>query len=227
MRTIAVAASAVVCVSLLAARAASAAEEGYASHPALHGDQLVFASEGDLWTATVPPAATPGPVVAHRLTASTGEESWPQLSPDGKWIAFSGQYDGNVDVFVMPANGGDPRRLTYHPGPDHAVAWSPDGRRLATGSSDKTVKIWDVATGQEVLSFMGHKKRVESIAWSPDGKRLASAGDDSVVQVYAIDLDLLMSLARSRVTRNLTLEECRSYLHLDEVPPLPFSDRHG
>jgi hypothetical protein len=51
--------------------------------------------------------------------------------------------------------------------------------------------------------------------------RLASGGEDRIVQVYAMDIEVLMSLARSRVTRNLTLGECRKYLHRDEVPPLP------
>jgi hypothetical protein len=53
-------------------------------------------------------------------------------------------------------------------------------------------------------------------------KRLASAGDDRIVHVYAMDIEILISLARSRVTRNLTLDECRRYLHLEEVPPIPF-----
>jgi WD40 repeat protein len=59
------------------------------------------------------------------------------------------------------------------------------------------------------------------VAWTPDGNRLLSAGDDGIIQVYAMDIDLLMSLARSRVTRNLTPEECRKYLHRDDVPPIP------
>ena len=62
---------------------------------------------------------------------------------------------------------------------------------------------------------------VRSVVWTSDGKRLLSAGDDGIIQVYAMDIDLLMSLARSRVTRNLTPEECQKYLHLDEVPPIP------
>ena len=60
------------------------------------------------------------------------------------------------------------------------------------------------------------------MAWSPDGKRLASAGADGIVQVYAMDIELLMSLARSRLTRNLTPGEFRKYLHMDEVPLIPF-----
>jgi WD40 repeat protein len=104
-----------------------------------------------------------------------------------------------------------------------SMAWSPDGERLATGSFDRNAKVWDAATGRDLLTLKGHVSHVSSVAWSPDGKCLASAGRDGVVQVYAMDIDLLMSLARSRVTRNLTLEECRRYLHLDEVPPIPFS----
>ena len=55
----------------------------------------------------------------------------------------------------------------------------------------------------------------------PGGKRLLSAGGDRLIQVYAMDIDLLTSLARSRVTRNFTPEECREYLHRDDVPPIP------
>ena len=84
-------------------------------------------------------------------------------------------------------------------------------------------RVWEAATGQELLTLEGHKDWVWSVAWSPDGKRLAAAGEDGVVQLYAIDIELLMLLARSRVTRNLTLKECRKYLHLDEIPPIPFS----
>jgi tricorn protease len=121
--------------SLLAAwsafcAAALAAEEGYYGQPTMHGDRVVFVSEGDLWTASVGargPGAT-GPVVAHRLTSADGDESWPRLSPDGRWIAFTGFYDGNADVFAMPADGGSPRRLTFHPDPEAVLGWTPDGK---------------------------------------------------------------------------------------------------
>ena len=54
----------------------------------------------------------------------------PVFSPDGNWIAFSANYDGNRDVYVMPAAGGEPQRLTWHPGQDVALGWTPDGKRV-------------------------------------------------------------------------------------------------
>ncbi len=65
---------------------------------------------------------------ARRLTTATGSESNPRISPDGKWVAFTGQYDGNTDVYVVSINGGDPKRLTWHPGNDIVQCWTPDGK---------------------------------------------------------------------------------------------------
>ena len=64
------------------------------------------------------------------------------------------------------------------------MAWSPDGKRLATGSDDKTAKVWDAASGQELLTLRGHDRAVESVAWSPDGKRLATGSDDKTAKVW-------------------------------------------
>ena len=100
------------------------------------------------------------------------------------------------------------------------AALSPDGARIAFGSRDKTVQIWDMEGGRELMTLAGHGASVNDVVWTPDGKMLLSAGADGIIQVYAMDIDLLMSLARSRVTRNLTLEECQKYLHLNEVPPI-------
>ena len=109
---------------LLALTAAADASTGYLRTPDIHGDTVVFCAEGDLWTVAA------GGGLARRLTTHDGAETNPSFSPDGKWIAFSGQYDGNRDVFVMPAAGGEPRRLTWHPAPDEVIGWTPDGQRI-------------------------------------------------------------------------------------------------
>ena len=96
--------------------------------PDIWHDQVVFVYAEDLWVSST----KGGP--ARRLTAHPGGELFPKFSPDGKWIAFTGEYDGNADVFVVPAAGGDPKRLTYHPGGDMVLGWSPDGRILFRSS---------------------------------------------------------------------------------------------
>lgn len=96
--------------------------------PDIAAGRVVFVYAGDLWTVPVAGGtATP-------LTTHPGVESAPSFSPDGQWIAFSGQYDGNLDVFVVPAAGGVPRRLTCHPGPDQVTGWSPDGKYVLFSS---------------------------------------------------------------------------------------------
>ncbi len=115
-------------VSIAIPLSALAAETGYYSQPTLHGNTLVFVSEGDLWTVTLPePVSADQPLIAHRLSTSEGDEARPRISPDGRWLAFSAQYEGNMDVYVMPIDGGAPARLTFDPGPDLAAGWTPDG----------------------------------------------------------------------------------------------------
>src|ERR687886_2530172 len=92
--------------------------------PTVSRTQIVFSYAGDLWS--VP---REGGDAVH-LTTGTGVETDPVFSPDGQWLAFTGEYDGNVDVYVIPATGGVPRRLTFHPGADTAVGWTPDGRAV-------------------------------------------------------------------------------------------------
>src|SRR5688500_6741116 len=83
--------------------AASAAVEGYYRQPTVAGDSIVFNCEGDLWK--VPSAGG----IATRLTSHPANEAWPDFSPDGKWLAFTADYQGNSDVYVMPADGGEPK----------------------------------------------------------------------------------------------------------------------
>jgi tricorn protease len=80
---------------------------------------------------------------AVRLTSAEGAETDPAFSPDGAWLAFSGQYAGNTDVYVMPATGGQPRRLTWHPGEDLVQGWTPSGEVLfQSGRDGVPTKLW-------------------------------------------------------------------------------------
>src|SRR5215471_15137371 len=97
--------------------------------PALSKTQIVFSFAGDLWS------VKPSGGEAIRLTSGLGVETDPKFSPDGSMIAFSGEYDGNRDVYVMPAVGGVPKRLTYHPAVDLAIGWTPDGKQVVFKST--------------------------------------------------------------------------------------------
>ena len=114
-----------VLLALTCAGASQAAEETplLVHSPTLSKTQIVFSYGGYLWS--VPREGGD----ARQLTTG-GHEGWPYFSPDGKWIAFSGTYDGNEDVYLMPAEGGEPKRLTWHPGNDGAVGWTPDSKRV-------------------------------------------------------------------------------------------------
>ena len=133
----------------LFATAALAAQTKLLRFPDVHGDRLVFVYAGDLWT-----ASTAGGT-AVRLTAHPGLELFPKFSPDGKRIAFTGQYDGDEQVYAIPAEGGAPRQLTYYPargplaprwGYDHHVyGWTPDGEAVLFRS---TRDYWGAKDGK-------------------------------------------------------------------------------
>ncbi|NKB86673.1 MAG: peptidase S41 [Acidobacteria bacterium] len=96
--------------------------------PAISATHVAFIYAGDLWSARLDGSDV------RRLTTHVGQESWPVFSPDGDWIAFSAQYDGNLDVYIVPTRGGEPRRLTWHPGPDLTRDWTPDGSAVLFAS---------------------------------------------------------------------------------------------
>ena len=92
--------------------------------PDVSAERIVFVYAGDLWI------VSKNGGLARKLSSPKGQELFPKFSPDGQTIAFSGNYDGNTDVYVMPAEGGAPKRLTHHPEADLVVEWYPDGKHI-------------------------------------------------------------------------------------------------
>lgn len=109
-------------IALLCVVTQTAPEMRLMRFPTVYGDTVVFTYAGDLWT-----ASTEGGL-ARRLTTHPGTEQFARFSPDGKWIAFTGVYDGNPDVYVIPSEGGSPKRLTFDTNPDLVRGWTPDGK---------------------------------------------------------------------------------------------------
>lgn len=98
------------------------------SDPAVSGDRIAFGYANDLWVANLDGTG------ARRLTSHPGIESGPRFSPDGKWVTFTGRYEGNTDVYVVPSEGGVPKRLTWHPKDDVALGFTPDGASILFAS---------------------------------------------------------------------------------------------
>jgi tricorn protease len=97
-------------------------------YPDVSATKIAFVYAGDIWT--VPRAGG----AATRLSSPLGEESFPRFSPDGTQIAYTANYDGNLDVYVVSVNGGEPKRLTHHPMEDRVIGWHPDGKRVLFAS---------------------------------------------------------------------------------------------
>jgi tricorn protease len=149
--------------------------------PDIHGDMIAFVYAGDIWT--VPAAGG----TARRLTSHPGLELFPKFSPDGRWIAFSGEYDGTRQVFVIPVDGGEPRQLTYHNdvGPlpprggwdNRVLGWTPDGKYVVfranrVGQSDRLGRPYLVSVdgGEEQPLAITESG---GLSYAADGNRVA------------------------------------------------------
>lgn len=164
-----------VAITVAALAAAAVASAGVDArlmrYPDVSASQIAFVYAGDIWV--VPKAGG----TASRLSSPPGEESFPRFSPDGQRLAFSGNYDGNVDVYVVATGGGVPSRVTYHPDDDRLLDWTPDGAGLlfASGRESGLGRLRQLYT---VAADGGLPTRLpppygEFAALSPDGRTLA------------------------------------------------------
>ena len=138
--------------------------------PTISDSEIVFVYANDLWKTSIDGGN------AIRLTTNEGYESLPHFSPDGSMIAFTAEYDGNSDVYVIPAEGGDPKRLTWHPSGDFVQGWTPDGAVLfRSGRASKptqTNRLYEVPlNGGLPVAIAIPRAAYGDI--SPDGKHIA------------------------------------------------------
>ena len=138
--------------------------------PDISDNSVVFTSGEDIWSAPL----NGGDAV--RLTIHDGQERFPKFSPDGSLIAFTGEYDGNTDVYVMNSKGGDITRVTFHPGVDEVVGWHPlknkimfNSGRNSTTRYTKLFLISPDGSGLEELILYDAARG----SFSPDGKMIA------------------------------------------------------
>jgi tricorn protease len=165
--------AAITAIVTLAVGAASlsAAPVRLARHPDYHAGKITFSYLGDIWTANED-GSDP-----HRVTDNIAREVYPRFSPDGKWIAFASNRYGNYDVFVIPASGGTPKRLTFHTGNDEVVGWARDGQQVIFRAARGDGAFPSVAVLYQVPVSGGMEKALP-LDWgywgsySPDGKSL-------------------------------------------------------
>jgi tricorn protease len=153
-------------VSRLRAADAGNTRPGYYRDPAIHGDTIIFTAEGDLWSVGVKGGEV------RRLTSNPGREVGAVISPDGKTVAFSAEYEGPTEVYTMPVDGGVPQRRTWN-GDAAAAGWTPDGRvlvrtrRYSTLPDPQLVAI-DSSGGREIVPLA----QGSEAAYAADGRTL-------------------------------------------------------
>lgn len=160
--------------------------------PTLNRTHIVFAYGGELWSVSRDGGT------AVQLTQGPGRKSNPHFSPDGQSIAFTAQYDGNFNVYVMPAEGGQPRQLTFGPGPDTVEGWTPDGKNILFRSSldsysPRFEQLYTIASAggspREVPLPMGYEGSFSAdgthLAYTPLPRELFFIGDPLVHAFWA------------------------------------------
>ena len=139
-------------------------------------------------------------------------------SPDGKYVALAA-HTGTIGIWNA-TNGQKFLTLRGHTAGIGAITFSHDGKQIATASFDGTARVWDTTTGVNLLTLPVDSGGAGGVSFSPGGKRLA-VGGASGIYVFVLPVDELIALAKSHLTRTLTLEECQQYLHMDACPASP------
>lgn len=148
---------------------ASAREPKLVRYPDYHEGKVAFCYLGDLWTADI------NGQNLQRLTVHKARDVYPRFSPDGKWIAFSSDRNGNLDVFLIPSQGGAVKPLTFHSADDVVLGWTPDGQSVLFASQrgeDFMGKLYTVSIDGGMPRDAGPDMGVYA-SYSPDGKKLA------------------------------------------------------
>ena len=147
-----------------------------------------------------------------------GYGEW-SFSPDGARLASSST-DGTV-ILWDAKTGEQIQVLSGHTSTIVTVVFNPQGDRLASASVDGTAKVWDAVSGDVLLTLDDHHARVTGVAYSPDGALLATSNEYGTVRVDFLQIQDLIGLAKSRLTRSLSVDECQQYLHLETCPAAP------
>lgn len=139
--------------------------------PDIHQDKIVFSYAGDLWT-----VSDQGGTAARLTSHASGLEQYPKFSADGSLIAFSGEYDGNTDVYLIPTEGGLPKRLTYHSASDRVYGWTPDGKVFFQSHRDqitrRIARLYSVGTEGGMPQPLPMNTGAAA-SFSPDGTLIA------------------------------------------------------
>jgi tricorn protease len=178
------------------------------AQPAISADHIAFVYDTDLWIANRDGSAP------RRLTTHPGIEGNPRFSPDGRQLAFTGEYDGNADAFVVPVEGGAPQRLTWHPTADIVQGWTTDGSAVAFNSNRKGRQA---SGGQQLLTASVADGLIAELevpygfdfSISPDAQRIAYNPAAPAMQQWK-------NYRGGRVARIWIAE--RSTLEVEEVP---------
>lgn len=139
-------------------------------------------------------------------------------SPDGKRVGLA-SFTGIISIWDA-LTGKQLLTLRGHAGAVNQLMFSPNGKLVASASFDGTARVWDAASGMNLLTLPVDSGGTGSAVFSPDGKRLA-VGSKSGISIFYLQIQDVIALAQSRVTRTLTLDECQQYLHVDTCPVAP------